>query len=111
MDQHTLIGERIINASPALAPVGRLVRHSHEHWDGSGYPDHLSGTDIPLGSRIILACDALDAMTGERPYCEPMPVADAFAELERCSGTQFDPDVVAAVIAESGSPVPAPSAN
>ena len=111
MNQHTLIGERIINASPALAPVGRLVRHSHEHWDGSGYPDRLSGADIPLGSRIILACDALDAMTGERPYCESVPLAEAVAELERCSGTQFDPDVVAAVIAESGTPVAAPTAN
>ena len=111
MNQHTLIGERIINASPALAPVGRLVRSSHEHWDGSGYPDQLSGTDIPLGSRIILACDALDAMTGERTYCEAIPVEAAFTELERCSGTQFDPDVVAAVIAESGTPVPSPTAN
>lgn len=111
MRQHTLIGERIINASPALAPVGKLVRHSHEHWDGSGYPDQLSDTDIPLGSRIILVCDALDAMTGERPYCESIPMAEAFAELERCSGRQFDPEVVAAVIAESGASVPAPTAN
>ena len=56
-------------------------------------------------------CDALDAMTGERTYCEAIPVEAAFTELERCSGTQFDPDVVAAVIAESGTPVPSPTAN
>jgi two-component system cell cycle response regulator len=98
MQQHTLIGERIIAASPALAPAGRLVRHSHEHWDGSGYPDGLSGEDIPLGARIILACDALEAMTSRRPYSEPISEAEAIQELRRHAGHQFDALVVEALI-------------
>ncbi len=98
MQQHTVIGERIITASPALAPVGTLVRHSHEHWDGSGYPDGLAGEEIPLGSRIILACDAFDAMTSDRPYHVPKSEPEAIAELRRCSGKQFDPEVVAVLI-------------
>jgi len=93
--QHTLVGERIIGAAPDLRPVGRLVRSSHERWDGRGYPDGLAGEDIPLGSRIIAVCDAYDAMTSERPYRAAVTMDDAIAELRRCSGTQFDPGVVA----------------
>ncbi|HLB21868.1 MAG TPA: HD domain-containing phosphohydrolase, partial [Solirubrobacteraceae bacterium] len=68
MRQHTIIGERILNAAPALRPVARLVRSSHERWDGGGYPDGLAGEAIPLGARIVFACDAWDAMTCDRGY-------------------------------------------
>ena len=95
--KHTLIGERIIAAAPALVPVARLVRSSHERWDGGGYPDGLRGEEIPLGSRIIGVCDAFEAMTAERPYGERKSVAEALAELRRCAGTQFDPEVVTAL--------------
>lgn len=94
MRLHTIIGQRILAASPALVPVGRLVRSSHERWDGAGYPDQLAGEDIPLGARIVAVCDAFDAMVAERAYRKAMPPADAVAELGRCSGAQFDPAVV-----------------
>jgi two-component system cell cycle response regulator len=92
--RHTLIGERIIIAAPALTKVGALVRSSHEHLDGSGYPDRLKGDAIPLGSRIISVCDAYDAMTADRPYRQAMSNEMALAELHRCAGTQFDQRVV-----------------
>ncbi len=94
--RHTLIGERIVAAAPALAQVGRLVRSSHEWWDGSGYPDGLHGQTIPLGSRIITVCDAFDAMLAERPYQAGQTTDAALAELRRCAGVQFDPTVVEA---------------
>ncbi len=97
MRQHTIIGERILNAAPALRPVGRLVRSSHERWDGAGYPDRLAGAAIPLGSRIIAACDAYDAMVSERAYDAARPKDEALAELRRYAGTQFDPKVVEAL--------------
>jgi two-component system cell cycle response regulator len=101
--QHTVIGERILAVSPALRGVGALVRHSHERYDGHGYPDGLVGDEIPLGSRIIAACDAFDAMTSERPYQHPIRVKDALAELRACAGGQFDPLVVHAFCAEAES--------
>jgi len=96
MRRHPLIGERILLAAPALRPVARLVRSSHERWDGGGYPDGLSGSEIPLGARVVAVCDAFDAMTTERPYRTSVSEADAIMELRRCAGTQFDPMVVAA---------------
>jgi two-component system cell cycle response regulator len=96
MRRHPLIGERILLAAPALRPVARLVRSSHERFDGGGYPDGLRGDEIPLGARIVAVCDAFDAMTTDRPYREAVPEADAIAELRRCAGTQFDPMVVEA---------------
>jgi HD-GYP domain-containing protein (c-di-GMP phosphodiesterase class II) len=96
MRQHTIIGERILSAAPALVSCGRLVRSSHERWDGGGYPDGLRGEEIPLGARIIAVCDAFDAMVTERPYSAAREYQDALAELRRCAGTQFDPVVVAA---------------
>jgi diguanylate cyclase (GGDEF)-like protein len=94
MRRHTLIGERILAAAPALGRAAKLVRSSHEAYDGSGYPDGLSGIDIPLGARIIAVCDAFDAMVSTRPYSPPMTTEHAVAELRRCAGTQFDPAVV-----------------
>jgi diguanylate cyclase (GGDEF)-like protein len=96
MRRHTIIGERIVAGAPALAQVGRLVRSSHERWDGTGYPDELQSEAIPIGSRIISVCDAFDAMVTERPYKARRSKGDALAELRRCMGTQFDPAVVEA---------------
>jgi two-component system cell cycle response regulator len=96
--RHTLVGERILSAAPSLARVARLVRSTHERMDGHGYPDGLAGSNIPLLSRIVGACDAFFAMIEERPYRAAMASEDAIAELRRCAGTQFDPDVVEALI-------------
>jgi putative nucleotidyltransferase with HDIG domain len=92
--RHTLVGEAMICAAPALRPVGLLVRASHERWDGRGYPDSLEGEEIPLGARIVAVCDAFSAMCERRPYGNVLSEAEALAELRRCSGTQFDPRVV-----------------
>jgi two-component system cell cycle response regulator len=94
MHRHTILGERILAAAPAMRPVAALVRSSHERWDGRGYPDGLAGADIPLGSRIILVCDAYDAMTTDRPYRRALSSEYAFTELRAGRGTQFDPQVV-----------------
>jgi diguanylate cyclase (GGDEF)-like protein len=96
MRRHPLIGERILLAAPALRPVARLVRSSHERWDGGGYPDGLRGDEIPLGARVVAVCDSFDAMTTERPYKQSIPEDEATEELRRCAGTQFDPMVVEA---------------
>jgi HD-GYP domain-containing protein (c-di-GMP phosphodiesterase class II) len=95
-----------------LASVGRIVRHSHEDFDGSGYPDGLSGEEIPIESRIVCACDAYSAMTTDRSYRAALSEAEALAELRRCAGTQFDPRVVAAIDRlVSARAVAAPGAN
>jgi len=109
MRQHTIIGERILAAAPALRPVARLVRSSHERWDGKGYPDALTGESIPLGARIVCVCDAYDAMRTARPYAAARSHEDACAELERWAGRQFDPDVVAAFLAVLDAPVARPT--
>jgi diguanylate cyclase (GGDEF)-like protein len=96
MRRHPAIGERILIAAPSLAPAAELVRSSHEHYDGSGYPDRLAGEEIPFGAAIIAVCDAFDAMTSTRPYSAAINVSDALAELNRCSGSQFNPRVVSA---------------
>jgi diguanylate cyclase (GGDEF)-like protein len=94
MRRHTIIGERIIAAAPALRGAAALVRASHEAWDGTGYPDGLAGVDIPLGARIVAVCDAFDAMIADRPYSAPRTLDEAVAELRRCAGSQFDPSIV-----------------
>jgi HD-GYP domain-containing protein (c-di-GMP phosphodiesterase class II) len=94
MRNHTIIGERILSACPALADAGPLVRASHERWDGGGYPDGLAGRDIPIGARIVAVADAFDAIVTSRCYSPASTVADALDELQACAGTQFDPDVV-----------------
>jgi diguanylate cyclase (GGDEF)-like protein len=107
MRRHTIIGERILAAAPALIPVASLVRSSHERWDGGGYPDGLAGKAIPLGARVVCVCDAFDAMVSERPYRAASSRDEAFAELRHCAGSQFDPDVVEAFIAAlTRTPVP-----
>ena len=98
--QHTILGERILHGAPALRPVARLVRASHERWDGAGYPDRLRGEEIPLGARIVSVCDAYEAMTADRSYRDAVPHELACEELLRSSGTQFDPAVVEAFLAE-----------
>ncbi|MGH3064720.1 MAG: bifunctional diguanylate cyclase/phosphohydrolase [Gaiellaceae bacterium] len=97
--QHTLVGERILRASPGLRSIATIVRSSHEHWDGSGYPDGLAGEEIPLAARIVSACDALHAMTSNRPYQAARTQEEALNELMRLAGTQFDPNVVRVLVA------------
>ena len=100
MREHPVIGEQILLRTPELAAIAPLVRHEHERFDGSGYPDGLAGEAIPIGSRIILACDAYNAMITARPYRESREHAEAVAELRRAAGTQFDPVVVGALLHE-----------
>jgi diguanylate cyclase (GGDEF)-like protein len=97
--QHPAIGAEILAPVPFLYGVRTIVRHAHEHWDGEGYPEGLSGEQIPLGARIVLAVDAYHAMTSDRPYRQAMSHADACKELEDNAGTQFDPEVVQALLA------------
>jgi diguanylate cyclase (GGDEF)-like protein len=104
MRSHTLIGERIVLAAPSLAHAADLVRSSHERFDGGGYPDGLVGEAIPLGASIIAVCDAFDAMTTDRAYRKAMSTDDARAELRSCSGTQFHPAVVDAVLPLTHAP-------
>jgi HD-GYP domain-containing protein (c-di-GMP phosphodiesterase class II) len=98
--RHPADGQEMLErVGGVLADVGVIVRHHHERWDGGGYPDRIAGTAIPLAARIICACDAYSAMTTNRSYRAAMPAADAIIELQRCSGSQFDPDVVDALVA------------
>jgi diguanylate cyclase (GGDEF)-like protein len=97
MQTHTQVGERIVLAAPALADTAPLIRSSHERVDGTGYPDALAGDDIPLGSRIIAVCDTYDAITSDRAYRAASTRDAAIQELNRCSGTHFDANVVDAL--------------
>ena len=98
MKRHTIIGERIVGAAPALGTAAALIRSSHERWDGAGYPDRLRGDEIPIGARIVFVCDAYEAMISGRPYQPPITPAEARNELRRNAGTQFDPGVVDALL-------------
>lgn len=108
---HSDVGGRLLERIPFTRTVAPLVRAIHERYDGGGYPDGLAAVEIPLGARIVGACDAYDAMISDRPYRQGMGHEAAVAELHRCAGTQFDPAVVAALIdefTESSASVPTP---
>ena len=94
VELHPRIGFRLVEQVPALGNIAPAVLHHHERFDGAGYPAGLSGEQIPLEARVICVADCFSAMTSERPYGSPMSLEDAYAELERCAGTQFDPKVV-----------------
>ena len=98
MADHPVAGERILMRIPELTAIAPIVRHEHEHWDGSGYPDGLRGHHIPIGSRIILACDSYHAMITDRPYRPARPADEAIAELRRAAGVRFDPDIVESLL-------------
>jgi HD-GYP domain-containing protein (c-di-GMP phosphodiesterase class II) len=103
MERHTIEGERLLlRVGGLLGEVGRIVRSCHERYDGNGYPDGLAGEEIPLLARVVACCDAFNAMTSDRSYRKAMPVAEAVEELRRGSGTQFDPQVVDALIRSLG---------
>jgi HD-GYP domain-containing protein (c-di-GMP phosphodiesterase class II) len=100
IETHTVEGEKLLSqVGGILGNVGRIVRSCHEDWDGTGYPDRLVAEEIPLVARIVRCCDAFSAMTTDRPYRKARPIAEAVAELRRCSGTDFDPAVVDALAA------------
>lgn len=96
--RHCATGSEILGKAMHLHPVMSAVRSHHERWDGKGYPDGLSGEDIPLAARIIAVADSFDAMTSERPYRAARPWAEAIEEIRACSGTQFDPAVATAFV-------------
>src|SRR5256885_3061265 len=99
MRQHTIEGEKLLRrVGGMLAEVGTIVRSSHEHYDGRGYPDGLAGEAIPIEARIVTCCDAYSAMTTDRTYRAAMPVEEGLAEVRDCAGTQFDPRVAAALV-------------
>ena len=99
MQQHTVLGEKLVSHIPLLQGAGlRVIRSHHERWDGEGYPDHQAYEEIPPEARIFAVADALDAMTGERPYRTPVSWDEAIAEVTRGRGTQFDPDVVDSLV-------------
>jgi putative nucleotidyltransferase with HDIG domain len=110
MRQHTVYGEQMLRqVGGTLSSVGQVVRSSHERFDGGGYPDGLAGDQIPIESRIVSTCDAFNAMTTNRSYRPAMKLEEALAELRRCSGTQFDPRVIDALLKEIQThPVPPP---
>ena len=94
IEQHAAIGAEIVSRLEAYKQSVDTIRHHHERWDGTGYPDGLEGEQIPLGARIIAVADAFDAMTSDRVYRAALPVDVAFAELAKGRGTQFDPQIV-----------------
>jgi putative nucleotidyltransferase with HDIG domain len=100
MDEHTALGARMLERIPFLAPVAPLVRSAHERYDGGGYPDGLGGEEIPRAAMVIATCDAFHAMTSDRSYRKAMTTAAAEAELRAHAGTQFEPSVVEALLAE-----------
>ena len=99
LERHPQIGHRMLE-SLGVDPVADWVLHHHERWDGGGYPDGLAGEGIPLGARIIFVADAFDAMTSDRVYQSRLSTEEALAELQRCAGTQFDPELVTALVEE-----------
>ncbi|MBA3298621.1 MAG: HD domain-containing protein, partial [Thermoleophilaceae bacterium] len=100
--EHTVAGQQIVQSVPELHEVARLVRHSHERWDGAGYPDGLAGEQIPLASRIVFCADAFHAIRSDRPYRRGRNADAALDEVKRSAGSQFDPEVVDALVHSAG---------
>src|SRR5215472_11252071 len=98
MQTHTVKGATILGTIPDLAPVIPIVRSHHERWDGKGYPDGLTGQNIPRLARIVAVADTFDAMTSDRPYRKGMAFKVAFAEVEKQGGKQFDPECALAFL-------------
>ncbi|GIW09877.1 MAG: hypothetical protein KatS3mg061_0934 [Dehalococcoidia bacterium] len=105
MRRHPVIGANIVARFSDFRAGAAIVLHHHERWDGTGYPDGLSGEKIPLGARVIAVCDTFDAMTSDRPYRSALPASAAFAEIARCAGSQFDPSIAEAFLRLHGYPV------
>lgn len=99
MQEHPIDGANLVATMSGLKEIIPAVRHHHENWDGTGYPDGLSGDKIPLAARIISFADTIDAMTSERPYRQPLTEAQVRAEIIRCRGRQFDPAITDRLIA------------
>jgi HD-GYP domain-containing protein (c-di-GMP phosphodiesterase class II) len=97
--RHPETAVRILDPIPFFRPLLPAILHHHERFDGKGYPARLAGRTIPIASRIMTIADTFDAMTSTRAYRKALPVADAISEIRRCSGTQFDPDIVPAFLA------------
>jgi putative nucleotidyltransferase with HDIG domain len=95
--RHPILGAELVSRVEGLGPAVMWIRHSHENWDGTGYPDGLSGEAIPLGSRMLHVASAFAAMTGRRTYRNTVSAEEALVELERCAGRQFDPRCVEAL--------------
>jgi two-component system, cell cycle response regulator len=103
LQRHTIAGEEILMQVAGLEHLAPLVRATHEHWDGGGYPDGLAGTDIPFEARIVGCADAFDAMTSDRAYRRALPAAEALRRIDRDAGRQFDPLVAAALLDLAGA--------
>ncbi len=103
--RHSSIGAELVSRLAIYRRSAAIVRHHHERWDGRGYPDGLKGEQIPLGARIIAVADSFDAMTSDRPYRRALSFEAAVAEIQRNSGTQFDPKVVEAFLRAVADPV------
>jgi ribonuclease P protein subunit RPR2 len=102
MKTHPLIGVQIVAPIAFLGSAVEVIRCHHERWDGKGYPDGLAAENIPLSARIFSVCDTFDAMTSDRPYRRALSFDDAVMEIERCGGTQFDPDIVESFVRMCG---------
>lgn len=94
MRRHTELGAQILTGFRQFRPGAEIVRHHHEHWNGSGYPDNLAGTAIPIGARVVAVVDAFDAMTSDRPYRKALDRAEALRRISDGAGEQWDPEVV-----------------